>query len=262
MMQTALSRDGTRIAFEAGGAGPALVVVNGALSDRRSVTPLRAYLEPHFTVIGYDRRGRGDSGDTAPYAPEREIEDLAAVMAAVAAPAFVYGHSSGGILALRSAASGVAMRRLAVNEPPFILPDIRPLLAPDATARLELLLDSGNREGALRLFLLEQIGLPEAAVEQLSSSPAWPRMIALAHTAAYDSRLAGTAEFSRSAFASLSIRTLVLHGTTNFPWIIATARKLAETLPDAEIAQLEGQPHSPAPDVLAPHLIRFFGSRS
>jgi len=118
---------------------------------------------------------------------------------------------------------------------------------------------SGNREAAVRLFLVEQVGLPEAAVEQLSSSPAWPHMLALAHTAAYDSAIAGTAEFSPSSFASLPVRTLVLHGTTNFPWILATARKLAETLPDAEIAQLEGQPHSPAPDVLAPHLIRFFG---
>ena len=257
-MQAALSADGTRIAFETGGSGPALVVVNGALSDRRSVAPLRTYLEPHFTVVGYDRRGRGDSGDTAPYAPEREIEDLAAVIEAAGAPAFVYGHSSGAILALRSAAGGVPMRRLAVNEPPFILHDTRPLPAPEVTAQLEALLASGNREGALRRFLLEQVGLPQAAVEQLSSSPAWPRMIALAHTVAYDSRVAGTAEFSPSAFASLSVPTLVLHGTTNFPWIIATARKLAETLPNAEIAQLEGQPHSPAPEVLAPYLIRFF----
>jgi len=257
-MHTAFSRDGTRIVFETGGSGPALVVVNGALSDRSSVTPLRSYLEPHFTVVGYDRRGRCDSGDTAPYAPEREIEDLAAVIEAVAAPAFVYGHSSGGILALRSAASGVAMRRLAVNEPPFILPNTRPLPGSDVTARIEALLSSGDREGALQLFLLEQVGLPEAALARLSTSPAWPRMIVLAHTAAYDSMLAGTDEFAPSEFTSLSVRTLVLHGTTNFPWIIATARKLAEILPDAEIVQLDGQPHSPAPDVLAPHLIRFF----
>jgi pimeloyl-ACP methyl ester carboxylesterase len=127
------------------------------------------------------------------------------------------------------------------------------------TARLNALLASGNRDGAARLFLLEQVGLPEAALQQLSSSPVWPRMLALAHTASYDSALAGTSAFSPASFASLAVRTLVLHGTTNFPWIIATARKLAETLPNAELAQLDGQPHSPAPDVLAPHLIRFFG---
>jgi pimeloyl-ACP methyl ester carboxylesterase len=258
-MHAAFSRDGTRIVVETGGSGPPLVVVNGAFSDRGSVTSFRPYLEPHFTVIGYDRRGRGDSGDTPPYAPEREIEDLAAVIEAGAAPAFVYGHSSGAILALRAAASGVAMRRLAVNEPPLILRDTRPLPAADVTARLEALLASGDREGAVRLFFLEQVGLPEAGLQQLSNSPVWPRLLALAHTAAYDSALAGTSAFPPSSFASLPVRTLVLHGTATFPWIIATARELAQTLPDAELAQLEGQPHSPAPDVLAPHLIRFFG---
>jgi pimeloyl-ACP methyl ester carboxylesterase len=261
-MQAAFSRDGTRLAFEVGGSGPVLVMVNGALSDRLSVAPFRPTLEPHFTVIGYDRRGRGDSGDTAPYAPEREIEDLAAVIQASAAPAFVFGHSSGGILALRAAASGVAMRRLAVNEPPLILPGTRPLPPAEGIARLGALLASGDREAALRHFLLDHVGLPEVALQRLASSPLWPRMLALAHTTPYDAALSGTSPFSPSSFASLAVHTLVLQGTASFPWIIATARKIAETLPHAELAQLEGQPHSPAPDVLAPALIRFFRGES
>src|SRR5262245_4188581 len=119
-MQELRSRDGTRIAYETSGIGPALVLVNGALSERSAYAPLRPLFDAHFTLIAYDRRGRGDSTDTQPYAPEREIEDLAAVIEAAGAPAFVFAHSGGAILALRAAMSGVPMKRLAVNEPPYI----------------------------------------------------------------------------------------------------------------------------------------------
>jgi pimeloyl-ACP methyl ester carboxylesterase len=257
-MQTLRSRDGTRIAYETNGTGPALVVVNGGLSDRSAVAPLRPLLDPHFTLIAYDRRGRGDSGDTAPYAPEREIEDLAAVVEAAGAPAFVFGHSSGGILALRAATSGVPMRRLAINEPPFIVPGTRPVPPPEITSRIAERIAANDREGALRMFLVEQVGLPPPALDALKASPMWPRMIALAHTATYDSALSVDSALPVASLAKLTLPALVLNGTASFPWIAETARALARALPNAQAVHLEGQPHSPAPDVLAPALVRFF----
>jgi pimeloyl-ACP methyl ester carboxylesterase len=258
--RVARSADGTGIAHEASGAGPALVLVNGALSDRSSVKALRAHLDPHFTVIGYDRRGRGDSGDRPPYAAEREIEDLAAVIQAAGAPALVYGHSSGAILALRAAMAGLPIRRLALNEPPFILNGTRPLPPANVARRIDALLAHGNRDGAVGLFLVDHVGLPAAAVEAMSASAAWPHFLALAPTVAYDAAIAGTSAADLTPFARLQTRTLVLTGSASFPWITETARKLAATLPNAELVELPRQDHSPAPDVLAPPLIRFFST--
>jgi len=257
-METLQSKDGTRIAYEVSGTGPALVVVCGALSERSAFARLRPLLDGHFTLWAYDRRGRGDSGDTPPYSPERELEDLAAVIEAAGAPAFVFGHSSGAILALRAAISGVPMRRLAVNEPPFILPGTRPVPPREITSRIAERIASGDREGALGIFLLEQVGLPPPVFEQMKASPLWARMTAIAHTAAYDSELAGDSALPVADLAKLSLPTLVLNGTASFPWIAETARALTEALPNAQAVHLEGQPHSPAAEILAPALLRFF----
>jgi pimeloyl-ACP methyl ester carboxylesterase len=150
------------------------------------------------------------------------------------------------------------MARLAVNEPPFILAGTRTRPAPGVTDRIAASVAAGDPEAALRVFLLDQVGLPEAALERLTVSPLWPRMLFLAPTAVYDSALAGDAELPTGELAALSMRTLVLYGDASFPWIIETARAVARALPNAELARLEGQPHSPAPAVLAPALDRFF----
>ncbi len=256
-MDTVASRDGTRIAFETSGAGPALLLVTGALSDRSVALTVRAALDAHFTLFAYDRRGRGDSGDTAPCAPERELEDLGAVLDVAGSGAFVYGHSSGAILSLRAAMSGQSMGKLAVMEPPFIVPGMRPLPPADVTSRLTSLVAAGDRAGALRVFLTEQVGIPAAAVSQMAASPLWARMLKLAHTVPYDSAIASTGELP-AALARVAIPTLLLHGGRSFPWIGETARTIAKTIPGAEFAVLEGQDHSPAPEVLAPALVRFF----
>jgi pimeloyl-ACP methyl ester carboxylesterase len=257
-MQTLRSRDGTRIACETSGTGPALIIVNGGLSDRSAAVPLRPFLDLHFTLFAYDRRGRGDSGDTIPYAPEREIEDLAAVVEAVGAPAFVFAHSSGAMLALRAAIRGVPMRRLAVNEPPFIMPGTRPIPPRAVTSRIADRIAANDREEALRIFFLEQIGLSPPALDHLKVSPMWPRMIALAHTAPYDSEIGIDSALPVALLAKLTFPTLVLNGTASFAWIIETARALFQALPNAQAVHLEGQQHSPAPEVLAPALVRFF----
>jgi pimeloyl-ACP methyl ester carboxylesterase len=258
-MHTLRSRDGTRIAYETTGTGPALVLVNGGLSDRSAVVALRPFLDSHFSLFAYDRRGRGESGDTPPYAAEREIEDLAAVIEVAGASALVFGHSSGAILALRAAMSGVPMRRLAVNEPPFIVPGTRPIPPASITSRIAERVAANDREGALRIFLGEQVGLPPPALDALKAGPAWPRMIALAHTTPYDSEIARDSALPVASLAKLTLPTLVLNGTASFPWIGETARALVQALPNAQAVHLEGQPHSPAPDVLAPVLVRFFG---
>ena len=253
------SNDGTRIAFEKSGAGPALVIVNGALSERSSVASWRPSLDPHFTVFAYDRRGRGDSEDTPPYSPEREIEDLAAVLGATGGPAFVFGQSSGGILALRAAASGLRIRRLAVNEPPFILPGTRPPIDPGVPGRMRQLSAAGDREGMLRAFLIDQVGMPASAVDAMKQRPTWGPMMAMAPTTLYDTIVADP-ELPRALLSGLGTRTLVTHGGAGHAWLTETARAVAAALPNAEIATLEGQGHHPGAEVLAPVLVRFFSA--
>src|SRR5512137_163645 len=145
-MQKVTSKDGTAIAFDKTGQGPAIILVGGALSDRSAAVPLASLLAPHFTVFAYDRRGRGDSGDTAPYAVEREVEDIDALIDTAGGSAFVFGHSSGAVLALE-AARGLSHKipRLALYEPPFIVDDSRPPMPEDFRARLQGLLAEGRR---------------------------------------------------------------------------------------------------------------------
>jgi pimeloyl-ACP methyl ester carboxylesterase len=251
------SKDGTELAVTSGGQGPSLVIVGGALNDQRTMGPFRAALEPHFTLVTYDRRGRGGSGDTQPYAPEREIEDLAAVIAH-AGDAFLFGHSSGAILSLRAVIAGVAVRKLVVNEPPLIIPGTRAI--PDAraiAAKLRALIANGDRDGALAVFFTEDVGLPAAAVNAMKGSPPWQHMLELAHTTVYDTEVAGDSAIPDAALRALRVPTLVLHGTASFEWIGQTARRVAELIPDAAYQELDKQQHSIAPDVLAPVLTAF-----
>ena len=255
------SADGTLIACERSGSGPTLIVVNGALSDRSVVTGLRPYLDDRLTVIGYDRRGRGDSGDSAEYAPEREMDDLAAVVSASGGPAFVFGHSGGAILALEAALRGLPVSKLALNEPPYIPEGTRPRPSADLAARLGRLTDAGDREAALHLFLTDGTGLPEEAIGGLRASPAWPRMLGLAATVRYDAAVAGRCELpSVERLATFATPTLVLQGGATLPWIKRGTAALAKSLPNARLGVLRGQQHNPAPDVLADALLGFFAS--
>ncbi len=260
-MEHVRSADGTAIAFERSGSGPALVVVNGALSVGTPANPLGPSLDGHFTLVRYDRRGRGASGDAEAYAPEREIEDLQAVVAAVAEAGdrgpFVFGHSSGARLSLEAAMRGLPIEKLAVNEPPYIIEGTRPVPSPRIVTELREMLAAGDREGALRHFLLDQVMLPEFAIDQVRATPMWQQWLALAHTVAYDSELAIDNEMPVDRLARLGLPVLVTHGGASFAWIGESARALVEVLPNAEFVVLEGQPHSAAPDVLAPELIRF-----
>lgn len=260
-METLVAPDGTTIAYDKSGSGPALITVLGAFCNRFSSKPLAAILGSHFTVYEYDRRGRGDSGDGAEYAVENEIADLAALVdvairdsASGAAP-FVYGHSSGAILALESAASGVPMERLAVYEPPYTGSDGA---ANDAfIAKIRALLAEGDRDGAAAGFML-MTGAPPAVVDGFRSSDWWPGMVTLAHTLPYDLSLSRGGSIPADRLSSITIPVLALGGGDSPEWGRTVAESLAEVIPSASYRILDGQNHGVADEVLAGVLDVFF----
>src|SRR5712691_7270416 len=190
-MNTTTSRDGTIIAFDRSGEGPPVILVGGALSDRGAAAQLAVLLAPHFTVVAYDRRGRGDSGDTPPYAVDREIDDLETLIGEAGGSAFVFGHSSGAALALEAAARGLAITKLALYEPPYIVDDTRAPLPEDYVAHMAELVSAGRRGDAVEYFMTTAVGVPPDMVAQMRSSPMWEGMEGLAHTLAYDGAVMG-----------------------------------------------------------------------
>jgi pimeloyl-ACP methyl ester carboxylesterase len=257
------SADGTAIAFDRSGQGPAIVVVGGALADRSAFASLAARLAPRFTVIVFDRRGRGDSGDTSPYAVEREVDDLHALIDEAGGFAFVFGHSSGAVIALEAARTLPGrVPKLAVYEPPFVVDDSRVPLPADYVTHLETLVSEGRRGDAVVYFLTAGPGVPAEVVESMRGEEYWPSLEAVAHTLAYDGTvmgdtLSGSPE-PLERWASLNVPTLVMAGGASPPWQRAAARALASVLPDARRCTLADQDHGPADDVLAPVLVDFF----
>jgi pimeloyl-ACP methyl ester carboxylesterase len=260
-MHEVRSKDGTPIAFERSGAGPPLVVVLGSLNDRSSAAPFAEALAPHFTVYAYDRRGRGDSGDTPPYAVDREVEDIDALISESGGSALVYGHSSGAVLALEAAARGLAIPKLALYEPPFVVDDSRPPLPDDYVATLEELASSGRRGDAVAYFVMTGVGLPAEFADQMRSAPMWPALEELAPTLVYDGiimrdTMSGRALPSEWA-ASVTTETIVMDGGASPAWQRTAVQALTDLLPHAQRRSLDGQDHEVAPEVLAPVLVEF-----
>jgi pimeloyl-ACP methyl ester carboxylesterase len=261
---TVRSKDGTRIAFDAWGEGQPLIMVDGATAHR-AVNPLNAevgqLLGDEFRVYGYDRRGRGESGDTAPYAVEREIEDLAALIADAGGPALVCGFSSGAVLSLDAAAAGLPISRLALFEPPFVVDDSRPALPADYVEQLDRCIADGRPGDAAEVFLTAAVNLPAEAVAGIRQSPYWPALEAVAHTIAYDGRIMGTTmsgnPLPSDRWAAVTVPTLVMYGNGTEPSLIAAAKAAAELLPTASVQGVEGQQHSVEAAILAPALRQF-----
>ncbi|MEV4481272.1 alpha/beta fold hydrolase [Micromonospora coxensis] len=252
---TARSADGTTIAYERSGEGPAIVLVGGAFNDRSTTRELAAALAADFTVLGYDRRGRGDSGDTTPYAVEREIEDLAAVIEAAGGTAYVYGLSSGAILAALATAAGLPVTGLALFEPPFQVgayAGSRTAIAP----KLAELVAAGRRGDAVECFLIEAVGVPADEVRGMREQPMWPWMEMLAPTLVYDCTVTGDGTLPAERLAAITVSTVVVDSTGSPDWLRAAARAAAEAVPGARHLSLEGGFHEVPADRLAPQLRR------
>jgi pimeloyl-ACP methyl ester carboxylesterase len=263
------SRDGTSIAFEQSGDGPAVVLVAAALSDRSDTRRLARRLAEHFMVINYDRRGRGLSTDTQPYAVAREIEDLEALIDAAGGSACVFGSSSGAVLALDAAGKlGGKIRKLALFEPPFIIDSSRPPLPRNFAKEVDELVAADKRAQAVKLFFSEAMGIPRIGVVFMRFMPGWSRMVGMAHTIAYD--LAITQDTQTGAplptarWSSASCPTLVLTGAKSETFFRAGAEALVAMLPAGQHRTIEGQGHAAVvmgSKVLAPILTTFFRDR-
>jgi pimeloyl-ACP methyl ester carboxylesterase len=264
-MNHVTSKDGTSIAYERGGGGPAVILVGGAFVDRSENAPLAAELAERFTVFNYDRRGRGDSGDTLPYAVEREVEDIEALIA-VAGPAHLYGASSGGALALEAAAAGIAIDKLAVYEVPYNMADDGPQRQREYVQQLEALLAEGRRGDAAELFM-RVAGATEEMIAGARSSPVWPGLEAIAHTLAYDAACLGDGQPPTARLATITRPILVATGGASPDSFVGggggffdrAADAIAASIPQAERLTLAGQTHMVDPKALAPVLERFFG---
>jgi pimeloyl-ACP methyl ester carboxylesterase len=258
-MKSVTSADGTVIAYEQQGFGPPLIVVDGALSTRGGKAGLRALLAPRLTVFGYDRRGRGDSGDTLPYAVDREIEDIQALIEVAGGTAALYGHSSGAALALDAAVQlGESVSKVAMYEAPY---------NDDSAARqawrgyldqLTGALAAGRHGDAVALFMA-YVGTPAGQIESMRQRDFWPAMAALGPTLAYDhiAVLGEDGAVPADRAARLSVPALVMYGTASFPFMAETARTLHQAIPHAELRALEGQDHNVSPAELAPVLLEF-----
>ncbi|MFC9479639.1 alpha/beta fold hydrolase [Streptomyces griseus] len=256
-MDRILSADGTPIAYRRQGEGPPLVLAGGALSTAATEAPLAALLAPRFTVLTYDRRGRGASGAAGRCTVAREVEDLAAVVGAAGTGAAVFGMSSGGALALEAAAAGLPVGLLAVYEPPYTPGASGLLFKARCTARLQGLLAAGDRAGAVELFL-SLTGVAAETAALMRRTPAWAELEAMAHTLAYDDALLGDGSVPAERFGAVAARTLVICGGFSSAPARAATRTLAEALPRGRHRTLTGQMREVAPQVIAPVLTDFF----
>ena len=249
VQKTAISRDGTVIAYEQSGSGPAVILVSAALADRSGNRRIAKYLSDRFTVINYDRRGRGASGDTSPYSTEKEVDDIAALVDASGGSAFVFGSSSGSVLALDAAARlGSKVKKLYMFEPPFILDSSRPPMDTTLSGAINRQIAEGNRSEAVRLFFTRGMGIPSFGVTMMRLlMPGWSKMCAMAHTISYDlSILDGTQAgqplpVDRWNKALLPIKVAV--GSRSEPFFHSGAKGLVRILPSAQYQSLTGLNH-------------------
>ena len=256
--RTVRSADGTSIAFDEVGSGPAIILVDAAAGFRGfgPMGPLAAALAPEFRVFTYDRRGRGESTDTPPYAVEREVEDLQALIEAAGGSACVYGFSSGAVLALRGAADGLPIEKLALMEPPLELDEHAP---PERNLGAEVaeLVAAGRRGDAVEHFN-RSIGVPDEMITGLRQAPSWPALEALAHTLVYDTVITSSA-LTAAQLPAVTTPTLVLASGASDDRLLGWARAMSDALPNGSLRTMKGEWHGVPLEDLAPVLSEFFG---
>ena len=259
MTQHARSADGTSIAYEISGRGPALIIVDGALCSRGfgPSAALADALGANFTVIRYDRRGRGGSGDTKPHNVEREVEDLAALIAAAGGHASLLGLSSGGALALHAAAAGLPVDAVIAYEPPYVH-DAAASGEQDHEAHLVELIGRGERGQAVTYFMRDMVGAPWfVPVMMRMFFWMWPKLKAVAHTLPYDAAVMTRFRVPRDRFAGIIVPVLVLNGSKTDTRLKTAARRVTDVVPGARHGELRGQTHNVKPGVLAPAVIEY-----
>jgi pimeloyl-ACP methyl ester carboxylesterase len=265
-MKTAISRDGTPIAYEQLGSGPPLLLVDGAFCGRSfgPMPALAALLKERFTVVHYDRRGRGDSGGGGVYDVQREIEDLKALAEVVDGEPFIYGISSGAVLAARAIAGGVTARKLALYEPPLALDGTHQPQPQDFIKQIENHLDAGRRGEAVRLFM-KVVGMPGPVIFLMRMMPGFKGLKAVAHTLSYDFAILGDTqrggplpEELKVTLGSVTAPTLTLAGGKSPDWLKHAASVVADHIGGARTALIPGQSHNLAAKAIAPVLVEFF----
>ena len=261
-MSQVRSKDGTPIAYTRSGSGPALILVDGALCSRAfGPSPkLAPLLAQHFTVFAYDRRGRGQSGDTQPYSPAREVEDIAALIQEAGGSACLLGLSSGGALALQAAAGDLGIDKVVAYEPPYV--DDSGQRGGDGYERqLTGLIANGNRGGAVKYFMKDMVGAPAPFVVLMRLMPwIWRKLEAVAHTLPYDAALMTDFRIPRARLASIGVPALVMNGAKTDPRLKEAARAIAAAIPGAQHVELSGQTHNVKPDVLTPAVVEFLAA--
>ena len=262
--RTTTSRDGTIIAFTKRGSGPPLIIVDGAFCYRENGpgTELATVLAQHFTAFTYDRRGRGESGDTAPYAVEREVDDLRAVAREAGEAPSVVGISSGGALILQAVASGVSVKEIALYEPPYVAGGSGPRSFENARNRLQSLVSAGDRGGAVSFFMTDVYGAPRAFVFAMPflMANAWQRNKLVVHTLPYDLTILDDRSVLNERSSSISVPTLVIGGEKSPKVLRDAVTAVANALPNGQSRFLSGQDHNISSRALAPVLFEYFGA--
>ena len=261
MPSTVISKDGTRIAYDKMGHGQVVILVLGALNSRKSGTKLAKLLSSQFTTITYDRRGRGQSTDTTPYSPQREVEDLWALIAAVGGPVCLYGHSSGAAVALEAAIRlRKQVKKLAIYEAPYAVSRDTRNAAKKYYAALKKLLASGRNGDAVALFI-RSVGVSDKQIQALKRMAMWRGLERLAPTLAYDSQVLGEGHSLPAARLSrVTTQTLVMHGGAGAPSMRDAAEAISEAIPKARLRTLAGQTHGVSPKAIVPVLEEFFST--
>ncbi|WP_162891049.1 alpha/beta fold hydrolase [Aeromicrobium sp. A1-2] len=257
----ATSADGTAIAYDRIGSGPALILLPGATCTRGILASLAETLSAHFTVFAVDRRGRGDSDDMAappPYAVEREVEDVEALVAAAGGSAALYGHSSGAALALHATAAEIGVTRLVMHDAPYSTPSMEQAARDWHVHLHETLAD--DRPGDAVAAFMQKVGLPEQAITGMRNGPGWPAMEAVGSSLAYDSAAMGDAiggVVPRDLASRVSVPTLVLVGGADLEFMLDAADQLVAALPDGRLEHLVGARHDAGPEVVVPGMLPF-----
>lgn len=264
MTQFTTSRDGTKLAWSRTGEGEPLILVDGAFCHRKfgANEKLPEHLSGKFTVYSYDRRGRGESGNTLPYSPQKEYEDLQSIIDITGGSAYVYGISSGAALALEAANQGLHIRKLALYEAPYITDSSRPPLPADYLETLSRFVEQGEPGKAVKYFMRTGIGLPSFVVWMMQLMPVWKQLKQMAHTVPYDTEILGDTgsgkPLDKERWSAVTMPTLVISGSKSEKWAQHSMQHLATVLPYATHHTLKGQSHIVDPKILAQELIKFF----